>query len=243
MKVIGAGLARTATSTQMLALEQLGLGPVYHMRNLLADLDGELPKWESTAAGVVDWEAIFDDCESCVDWPAARYYEELADYYPDAKVLLSVRSPSSWVKSMRETVWGMYFGDSVMRHVCHARTVVDPAWARFVELMRQMTWDERTGALAGETFDDKSFATIMERWNAEVKATIPADRLLVWEPADGWAPLCEFLEVGIPHFRLPHANDAAAFTEGILGGGLAVLNAWWEQRERPSGGLHGAPVS
>ena len=24
------------------------------------------------------------------------------------------------------------------------------------------------------------------------------------------------------------------------GGGLAALNAWWDARERPSGGLHGA---
>ena len=32
-------------------------------------------------------------------------------------------------------------------------------------------------------------------------------------------------------------------TEGILGGSLAVLNAWWDRRERPSGGLHGAPLT
>ena len=42
---------------------------------------------------------------------------------------------------------------------------------------------------------------------------------------------------------LPRVNDTAAFAEGITGGGLAVLNAWWDQRERPSGGLHGAPLS
>ena len=42
MKVIGAGLPRTATTTQMIALEMLGLGPCYHMRDLLADLEGQL---------------------------------------------------------------------------------------------------------------------------------------------------------------------------------------------------------
>jgi len=39
MKVIGAGLPRTATTTQMFALEQLDCCPCYHMRDLLVDLD------------------------------------------------------------------------------------------------------------------------------------------------------------------------------------------------------------
>jgi hypothetical protein len=83
----------------------------------------------------------------------------------------------------------------------------------------------------------------MERWNDQVKASVPADRLLVWEPAQGWEPLCEFLEVSVPEGPVPRVNDTAAFHEGILGGGLAAVNAWWDQRERPVGGLHGAPVS
>ncbi len=40
MKLIGAGLPRTATTTQMIALEMLGL-PCYHMRDMMADLGGE----------------------------------------------------------------------------------------------------------------------------------------------------------------------------------------------------------
>jgi len=47
----------------------------------------------------------------------------------------------------------------------------------------------------------------------------------------------------VPEGPVPRVNDTAAFHEGILGGGLAAVNAWWDQRERPAGGLHGAPVS
>ena len=39
MQLIGAGLPRTATTTQKIALEQLGLAPCYHMRDMMADLD------------------------------------------------------------------------------------------------------------------------------------------------------------------------------------------------------------
>ena len=39
MKLIGAGLPRTATLAQKIALEMLGLAPCYHMVDVLSDLD------------------------------------------------------------------------------------------------------------------------------------------------------------------------------------------------------------
>ena len=83
---------------------------------------------------------------------------------------------------------------------------------------------------------------MMERWNAQVIATVVPDRLLVWNPAEGWDPLCHFLEVDVPSEPLPNLNDTAAFKEGIIGGSLSTLNAWWDQRERPTSGLHGASL-
>src|SRR5271155_2140400 len=114
----------------MFALERLGLGPCYHMRDLLADLEAGLPQWERAFEGAPDWEGIFGAANSTVDWPSARYYRELMDHYPDARVLLSVRDEESWVRSMRETVWGIFHGDSVIHYVSEARTVLDPLWRR-----------------------------------------------------------------------------------------------------------------
>jgi hypothetical protein len=243
MKVIGAGLPRTATTTQMFALEQLGFGPCYHMRDLLADLESGLPLWERADEGTPDWEQIFGDAESTVDWPSARYYGELMDYYPEAKVLLSVRDGEAWARSMRETVWGIFHGGSVIHHVCEARAVLDPLWRRYTALMARMTWDEKTGVLAGETSTDAGLIAVMNRWNDTVKSTVPDDRLLVWDPSEGWEPLCGFLEVDVPEEPLPRLNDTRSFREGIIGGGLDVVNEWWEQRERPTSGLHGAALS
>ena len=239
MKVIGAGLPRTATTTTLVAFEQLGFAPCYHMRDLFADMDRALTLWEAVADGNPDWEAIFGDAQSTCDYPSARYYREILDHYPDAKVVMSVRSADGWVRSMRETIWPMYWGDSVMYHVCQARRQVDPAWDRFIRLMMRMTWDEKTGGIAGDHSTDEGLAAIMERWNAQVQDDVPAEQLLVWNPADGWAPLCEFLEVDVPEGPVPHVNDTSAFHEGILGGGLAVLNAWWDNREKAPTGLHG----
>lgn len=242
MKVIGAGLPRTATTTTLVAFEQLGFAPCYHMRNLFGDMDRSLTLWEAVADGKPDWDAIFGDAQSSCDFPSSRYYRELLEYYPDAKVVLSVRSADGWARSMRETIWPMYFGDSVMHHVAQARRQVDRDWDRFITLMIHMCWDEKTGALAGDHETDAGLAAIMERWNAEVKATVPSEKLLAWDPADGWEPLCDFLEVAVPEGEVPRVNDTQAFIEGILGGGLAKLNEWWDAREHSSTGLHGAPA-
>ncbi|HYM55944.1 MAG TPA: sulfotransferase [Solirubrobacteraceae bacterium] len=243
MRVIGAGLPRTATTTQMFALEQLGVGPCYHMRDLLADLDAGLPLWEAVAEGAPEWELIFGEARSTVDWPSARYYRELMDYYPSAKVLLSVRDAEDWVPSMRETVWGIFQGDSVIHHVCAARANIDPLWRRYTTLMHRMTWDEEVGALPGDTTTDAGLAAVMERWNDTVKDTVPADRLLVWNPREGWDPLCDFLGVEVPADPLPRLNDTTSFREGIIGGALDAVNEWWAARERPASGLHGAALS
>jgi hypothetical protein len=243
MRVIGAGLPRTATTTQMVVLEQLGFGPCYHMRDLLSDLPTGLPLWEAAAEGKADWQRIFGAAQSTVDWPSARYYRELIDVYPDAKVLLSVRDGESWVRSMRETVWGIFHGDSVIHHISDARTVVDPLWRRYITLMNGMNWDEQTGALAGDTYSDEGLIAVMDRWNETVKATVPSERLLEWYPSEGWDALCEFLEVEVPSEPVPHLNDTRAFREGIIGGALGALNEWWDARERPAESLHGAQLS
>jgi hypothetical protein len=242
MKVIGAGLPRTATTTLMVALEQLGFAPCYHMRDLLGDLRSGLPLWEALADGRTDWERIFAGAQSSCDWPSARYWRELIDHYPKAKVILTVRRPDGWVASMRETVWGMYHGDSVIHHVCEARAALDPDWRRFMALMRRITWEPETGALAGDTFTDQGLAGAMERWNAEVISTVPARQLLVWDPREGYEPLCRFLGGELPAEPLPRINDTTSFREGIIGDALRTLNNWWDHLDRPQSGLHGAAL-
>ena len=58
-------------------------------------------------------------------------------------------------------------------------------------------------------FPDKAKAIQrFEAHNEQVKATIPADRLLVFQATDGWGPLCKFLEVPVPNKPYPKVNEA-----------------------------------
>jgi hypothetical protein len=231
MKLIGAGLPRTATTTQMIALEKLGLGPCYHMRDMMADLAKEVPLWRRAYDGESPWDEIFGESRSTVDWPSAFYWRELMDVYPDAKVLLSVRNHESWARSMQETICQIYFGDSLMHHLAQARYHVDPDFAAWIDLMIDMVWEGR-GPFAGTEGEAGPMMAAAERWDQEVRDGVPAERLLVWEAKDGWEPLCEFVGVDVPDEPLPHVNDTEAFrSQLVVGPAVAAISGWWE-RER-----------
>jgi hypothetical protein len=106
MQVIGAGFGRTGTMTLKAALEELGVGPCYHMVEVLWGDTSRLPLWQAAANGEeVDWKAVFDGFQSTVDWPGCTFWEPLMEVFPDAKVLLTVRDPESWYESARNTIY------------------------------------------------------------------------------------------------------------------------------------------
>jgi Sulfotransferase domain len=230
VKVIGAGLPRTATTTQMIALEMLGL-PCYHMRDMMGDLTKSVPQWRKAFEGNGDWDEIFEGRESIVDFPGSYFWRELMDVYPEAKVLLSVRSAESWVDSMENTIAAIWFGDSVMHHLAQAQYQIDPVYASWLNLLRDM-W-VRADMMIPSNGDRDKMAAEMERWNQEVIDTVPAERLLVWNPKEGWDPLCDFLELPVPEQPLPHVNDTENFQKAlIMAPAINSINEWWE-REKP----------
>jgi hypothetical protein len=230
MKLIGAGLPRTATLTQKTALEMLGVGPCYHMVNVLADLD-QVNLWMAALNGQPRWDEVFAGFQSTVDWPGGYFYEELMEVYPEALVLLSVRDPQTWAKSACDTVWSVRHGESLMRLLSSAWGEVDPQWRGFLEMVDGLLWkNEGTFAKGHETLEQ--LAEGMVAFNEEVKRKVPAERLLVWEPRDGWEPLCTALDVPIPSEPVPHVNDSEEFVARVIDSALAGLAAWQAERVR-----------
>ncbi|MBV8945560.1 MAG: hypothetical protein JO286_05890 [Solirubrobacterales bacterium] len=223
MKVIGAGLPRTGTLSQKVALEMLGFGPCYHMVNVLTDLP-LARQWEAAMDGEADWDQIFGEHESTVDWPGAFFYRELADAYPEAKVVLSTRDPEAWEKSMRDTIWDTIYGHSPTAHISKARELVDPAWHEYIRLMSRM-WAAQ-GIFAGSELRPSQLAEAITRYQEQVQRNIPEDRLLVWSVQDGWEPLCQFLEVEVPDAQFPRLNDSKMYTDRVVDASLMVLQEW-----------------
>jgi hypothetical protein len=233
IKVIGAGLPRTGTLTQKLALEQLGFTPCYHWVNVLADLN-QVDVWNRALDGEAVWGEVFAGQAATVDWPGGYFWRELMEAYPDAKVLLSVRDGEKWERSFRETIVGLSHGEALMRLLASARGKVDPQWARYLELVDRMFWGPQ-GSFSEGWAEPAQLIEQMERHNEDVKRGVPAERLLVWEVGEGWEPLCEFLGVSVPAGPLPHENDRDTFLERVCGGAIDALQAWREQRAVPVG--------
>jgi hypothetical protein len=223
MKVIGAGLPRTGTLSQKVALEMLGFGPCYHMVNVLTDLP-LARRWEQALDDEVNWDEVFGEHESTVDWPGSFFYRELVDAYPDAKVVLSVRDPQAWEKSMLDTIWDVCYGQSLMAHISKARELVDPEWRGYMDLMRRM-WAAQ-GIFSGAELLPGQLAEAIARYQEQVQRHVPEDRLLVWSVQEGWEPLCRFLEVDVPEAQFPRLNDSKMFVDRIIDGALMVLRQW-----------------
>ena len=203
MKVIGAGVGRTGTMSLKLALQALGFGPCYHMEAVFNDLEKRVPQWNAVLAGKPDWGAIYDGFQSAVDWPTAAFYRELHAAFPDAKFILSTRSPESWAASYGETI------AKLIADRANAPAPVQP-WLEMAH-----------GVIAQNGFPDGlSDAELAERFiahNEAVKAAIPESRLLVFEVKQGWAPLCDFLGVDAPDGPFPRTNDRAEFWDLVSG--------------------------
>jgi len=190
LKVIGAGVGRTATFSMKVALEHLGLGPCYHMSEVLAGARRNIPLWLDVVNGKPDWDRVFDGFQSTTDYPACSYWRELADYYPEAKVLLTVRDANTWFDSVSETI----FSDQMQGSLAGT-----PAEA----MMQGVIFS----AFDGKAKDRAFMTDWFERRNQEVIDALPAERLLVFSPKQGWGPLCEFLGVPVPDGPFPRVNS------------------------------------
>lgn len=200
LQVIGAGFGRTGTLTLKLALETLGFAPCHHMVEVLANPD-QLPFWNRAVNGeAMDWEEVYGGYKATVDWPGCHFYAELAERYPDAKVILSKRDPERWYESMSETI----LKSMAMMGLDSVDAIPEDSPMRFgAHIITRQTF--------GGNFGKDNVIAAFERHNAEVQRRIPPERLLVFEAREGWEPLCAFLGVPVPDEPFPRTNSKGDF--------------------------------
>ncbi len=200
LSVIGAGFGRTGTLSLKGALETLGFDPCYHMIEVMHHGFGGI--WSDIAhGGTPDWEAVFKGYRATVDWPACNYYRELADLYPDAKVLLSLRDAGKWYDSCQNTIF---------RAMRMERPDAPPNLKTQMSMARKLVVENTFGG----NIDDRAHCiSVYNRHNETVRQVIPKDRLLVFQPSDGWEPLCGFLGVRVPDAPYPKVNTTEDFQQ------------------------------
>jgi hypothetical protein len=158
--------------------------------------EDHIAKWnEAIATGSTDWQALFDGYVAAVDWPVVAFWRELADAYPDATILFSVRDSESWWKSCDRTILEIFRRDPVPGTEAWLGMATSLLERRFTE--RFLNRDDAVAAY--------------EQHSADVRRSADPKRLVEWHPGDGWEPICAALSVPVPDEPFPHANTTEEF--------------------------------
>lgn len=214
LKIIGAGFGRTGTLSVYTALNQLGF-PCYHMFEVLENKENKshLDFWRKVAnaepGAQHDWAQVFSKYTATVDNPACCVWRELLAAYPDAKVVLTVhpRGAEAWYESTLDTI---YFTETMWQF--KVLEFATPFGRKFGDMSRKLIWRRSHQG----TMNDRAKAIAhYHRHIADVKAAVPADKLLVFSADQGWKPLCEFLGVPVPESAFPNVNDRAAIKKTL----------------------------
>jgi len=193
LNVIGTGFGRTGTDSMRKALNMLGVGPTHHMMELGNESRLREPWLKLVKGAEPDWNVLFTGYHACVDWPSAFYWRTLVNHYPQAKVLLTMRSAESWWKSFQATI---------LKHIQNS----DEKNGFAHLLVAEQVFEGRPG--------DRDHAIAIYNQNIdEVLSTVAPDRLLIHNLGDGWEPLCHWLRRPIPEVNYPRGNTTQGFNK------------------------------
>ena len=210
LRVIGSGFGRTGTMSLKLALERLGFGPTHHMTEVFANPD-QVPHWQEALAGRdVDWATVFEGYNSQVDWPGVLFWHDTSIAFPEAKVIHSERPEEEWWASFSRTIGKLAKVYPTMPLPPHIAAMFRAAIGGF-ESRYGSDLSTREGAI-------KAY----RRNNARVRELISAERLLVFNPRNGWPPLCRFLDVAVPAEPFPNTHPREEFWAELGGEPVAA---------------------
>jgi hypothetical protein len=198
LQVVGAGLGRTGTHSLQVALAQLLGGPCYHMLEVFGRPD-DIPVWHAAVNGdMPDWNAFLSEYRASVDWPASAFWREISAANPDAVVLLSSRDTDGWWKSASNTIFQI-----ADRELPDDEVIPRAQLAMATDMFKnRFTPDYR---------DETAAKRAYEAHNADVRASVPADKLIDYHPGDGWEPICNKLGLPVPSEPFPHLNTTEEF--------------------------------
>ncbi|KAG0646936.1 hypothetical protein D0Z07_6471 [Hyphodiscus hymeniophilus] len=202
MEILCLGLCRTATQSLADALEVLGYNRIYHMREVFKNQHGQYwisaleAKYEKKDKpfGREEFDQFLGDYAGVSDIPAALFYEELIDAYPEAKIILTTRDEDKWFESMKATVWHLHES----RKAASAKGIP----YRLSELQYEHVW--------GGDPDTYGRAKYREH-NERLRSIAPNDRFLEYQVQEGWQPLCSFLNKEVPTVPFPRSDDWAEY--------------------------------
>ena len=129
--------------------------------------------------------------------------------FPEAKVILSIRDPESWYKSVKNTIfWGQQLCKTFPLNILLYFNKDAYNWHQWVEtIMYQRSKEGQKGLYTVIEEGPKESIRFFEDWIEDVKNFVPPEKLLIFHVQEGWEPLCKFLDLPVPNLAFPRLND------------------------------------
>lgn len=231
LQVLALGYSRTGTLSMQKAFEILGYSNPYHFSSFYDNvrdcdiwLDLIARKFDGKGPPVTkaDFDGLLGRCGAITDMPCHLFAAELIEFYPDAKIVLVERDLESWFKS-----WSAFL-DNSFNPVFPLLGKLDPEFLGRIASVGIAGVDKQVGSGKTATVAKARSKEEYRKHYALVRSLATEERLLNFSLADGWEPLCKFLEKPVPDVPFPHVNDSKANGQGFKE--LAIIglkNAAW----------------
>ncbi|KAF2730604.1 hypothetical protein EJ04DRAFT_585396 [Polyplosphaeria fusca] len=204
------GSRRLTTVALKMALETLSYTP-YHMSEALKNTkNGHLTFWQEALAakyhgkgkpfGRQEFDKFLGEYDVLEDIPCIMFVDELLEAYADAKVILTNRDVNSWAISMENT----FFTITRWKTLTLLKRWDTYVWGPYQDVLHTIMshWGN------GDSSNREALKRYYIKHYEHVRKNVPKDRLLEFQSADGWAPLCKFLGKSVPEGEYPRVNDA-----------------------------------
>nr|XP_039258543.1 uncharacterized protein LOC120335113 [Styela clava] len=210
MKIICAGLQKTGTKTIAEALRILG----YNVHDVFEQFYHEKELWDkilNNTVTVKDYQRILENVDAMTDFPAIGVWEQIYEAFPDAKVILMVRSSEDeWVKSVlkQREVANEYLiiQNDLFRHF-RMHFITGPLAFAFHKIETAFTIASLgVPRMHGKPLPEAFLRSRYRQHNSYVKSICPKEKLLIYNVKDGWEPLCKFLDKDVPEKSFPVVN-------------------------------------
>jgi len=131
------------------------------------------------------------------------------EVYPEAKVILTIRDPEGWYKSVKQTILkgsneSLSFPINVMATLTGSSKLFNLVFRCYRKAANRFIHE---GVFDVIEQGEEASVRYFNDWVEKVKDNVPAEKLLIYNVKEGWKPLCSFLQKPIPSMEFPRGND------------------------------------